>query len=136
MVNDLQQLSTGTISETDIAIRLLAEVCSVYEERNEALVNAGVLALSRETSHGFPGFGQVLDHPGWVVGRMSQEHGILTYAGGTQDPPQDVQHQLQVGQKIMLHVQHACITTAGHEYYFVVDEEDVVCDIWWPWKGW
>ncbi|KAF2089039.1 hypothetical protein K490DRAFT_64249 [Saccharata proteae CBS 121410] len=129
--NDLQQLGTGSIQETDQAIRILAEVCSVYPERNEALVNAGVIALAREPGP-IPGFGRVVGRNDWYVGRLSQEHGILV----TEKEGNAAEKDFAVGQKLFLHIQHACITAAAHHYYFVVDDEDVVRDVWFPWKGW
>ena len=56
--NDLQQVHTGLVTESQQAVRVLAEVCSVYPERNEALINAGTVALSKETSD-TPGYGRV-----------------------------------------------------------------------------
>ncbi|GME23490.1 uncharacterized protein K452DRAFT_35730 [Neofusicoccum parvum] len=101
VANDLQQLGTGCVGAGD-----LAEVCSVYPERGEAVVNAGAIALGREAGP-IAGYGRVVGGVGeWVVGR------------------------------VWLHVQHACIAAAAHHYYFVVDNEDVVREVWWPWKGW
>ncbi|KAL4793098.1 fungal-specific transcription factor domain-containing protein [Aspergillus venezuelensis] len=74
--NDLQQVSTGLVDRSQQAVRVLADICSVYPDRNEALANAGVIALSRETS-AVPGFGEVVGYPGWIVVRLSQEHGII-----------------------------------------------------------
>ncbi|KAF4431474.1 D-serine dehydratase [Fusarium acutatum] len=105
--NDLQQVSTGVISESDQAVRVVAEVCSVYPDRNEALINAGVVALSRETS-AFPGFGYVVGRPEWNVVRLSQEHGIL----GTRQPKSTANEAFAIGQR-----------------------DDVVIDCWVPWKG-
>lgn len=130
-VNDLQQVSTGLISERDQAIRVAAEVCSVYPERNEALINAGVIALSRETS-GYAGFGRVVSHPNWSVVRLSQEHGIL----GSADPNDEVDMVFRVGQRVYVHCNHACITAAAFQTFYIVDENDVVVDGWAPWKGW
>ena len=135
--NDLQQVSTGLVTETDQAARVVAEVCSVYPERNEALVDAGVTALSRETSV-YPGFGVVLGHPGWGVVRMSQEHGIL---GTTTAKPEDTEQKkaeetFEVGQRVLLYCNHVCITAAAFHVYFIVDAEDVVREAWVPWKGW
>ncbi|KAL1633284.1 hypothetical protein SLS58_011150 [Diplodia intermedia] len=130
--NDLQQLATGCVAEGDQAVRVLAEVCSVYAERGEALVNAGVIALAREPGP-LSGFGRVVGRPEWNVGRLSQEHGILVREGEGKEGVEEVFH---VGEKVWLWIQHACITAAAHHYYFVVDEEDVVRDVWVPWKGW
>ncbi|XHF98904.1 hypothetical protein AWENTII_002438 [Aspergillus wentii] len=131
--NDIQQVCTGLVTNKQQAIRILAEVCSVYPERNEALVNAGTVALSKETSTS-SGFGATPEFPGWAVVRMAQEHGILgvdNSAAGTK-----VEETFRVGQKVMLYCQHACITAAAHHVYYVVDENDTVRETWVPWKGW
>ncbi|KAM6477992.1 putative serine dehydratase domain-containing protein [Trichoderma sp. SZMC 28011] len=129
--NDLQQVSTKVISENDQAVRIATEVCSAYPERNEVLVNAGVIALSRETS-GFPGFGRVVGHPDWAVVRLSQEHGIL----GTENSSHNAADMFKVGQRVYLYCNHTCITAAAFHVFYVVDENDVVVDTWLPWKGW
>ncbi|PYH47174.1 D-serine ammonia-lyase DSD1 [Aspergillus saccharolyticus JOP 1030-1] len=131
--NDLQQFSTGLITEKQMAVRVLAEVCSVYPERNEGLINAGTVALTKETS-AVPGFGRLTEDPQWSVVRMTQEHGIL----GLSDPASGgkVEETFHCGQKVMLFCQHACITAAQHSVYYVVDEGDVVSEVWIPWKGW
>jgi len=129
--NDLQQLSTGSITETDLAVKVVAEICSVYPDRNEALINAGILALSRETSHGFPGYGDIVGTK-WKIGRLSQEHGILV----APDATAKIEDSFKVGQKILVNVQHVCITVSGYGWYFVIDDNGVVLDIWYPWRGW
>ncbi|KAL4932355.1 D-serine ammonia-lyase DSD1 [Aspergillus undulatus] len=141
--NDLQQLSTGLIPHSAQSIRVLAEVCSVYPERNEALVNAGTIALSKETSE-FPGYGRVTDRPTWGVVRTSQEHGILGLSvspalkllGVAKEVQEKAEETWNVGQKVLLYVQHACITAAAYGVYYVVDEKDIVRETWVPWKGW
>lgn len=148
--NDLQQLGTGCIQEEDMAMRVIASVCSFYPSRNEALVNAGVVALSRETGQ-IAGFGRVCDiinekgeavgdagkaeSKGWIVARLSQEHGIVGWA---KDVPgeQQVTGTFNVGDKVLLQIQHACITAAGFGWYFIADKRDIIIDVWVPWKGW
>ncbi|KAJ4194924.1 hypothetical protein NW755_002344 [Fusarium falciforme] len=95
--NDLQQVSTGLVTEAQQAVSVAAEVCSVYPERNEALVNAGVIALSREAS-AFTGFGRVVGKQAWGVVRLSQEHGIL----GTSEEGRRVEDDFKVGQRVEL----------------------------------
>jgi D-serine deaminase-like pyridoxal phosphate-dependent protein len=132
--NDLQQVSTGVVDEADQAGRVIADVCSVYPERNEALVNAGVTALSRETSPAYPGFGRVIGNPGWGVVRMSQEHGIIgqVVEGGKEG----AEKTFEFGQRLHLYCNHICITAAAFHVYFMVDEDDIVRETWVPWKGW
>ncbi|KAL4976045.1 putative serine dehydratase domain-containing protein [Aspergillus desertorum] len=141
--NDLQQVSTGLVPHTAQSVRVLAEVCSVYPERNEALVNAGTIALSKETSE-FPGYGRATDRPQWAVVRTSQEHGILglspapalSLLGVHEVKDEKAADVFKVGDKVLLYCQHACITATAYPVYYVVDEEDVVREAWVPWKGW
>jgi D-serine deaminase-like pyridoxal phosphate-dependent protein len=128
--NDLQQVSTGLVTESQQAVSVAAEVCSVYPERNEALVNAGVIALSREAS-AYSGFGRVVGSPAWGLVRLSQEHGIL----GTGED-RKVDEDFKVGQRVEIWCNHSCIAAAAFHVYYVVDEEGIVRDTWIPWKGW
>ncbi|KAJ9091220.1 hypothetical protein QFC19_009216 [Naganishia cerealis] len=85
---DLQQLATSMISEEQIALFVLSSVCSIYPGRNsgngECLCDAGGLAMSKDQGR-IPGYGKVRSDPqqgleGWYLGRISQEHGVLTYS--------------------------------------------------------
>ncbi|KAM0425070.1 hypothetical protein ACHAPT_009629 [Fusarium lateritium] len=105
--NDLQQVSTGLVTEAQQAVSVAAEVCSVYPERNEALVNAGVIALSREAS-AFTGFGRVVGKQAWGVVRLSQEHGIL---GTSED--RKVDEDFKVGQRVGLWLSYADVAASG-----------------------
>lgn len=136
--NDLQQVATGLVTLDQQAVRVLAEVCSVYPERNEALINAGAIALSRESSS-FQGFGMVTSRPGWTIVRLSQEHGIVgeTYASKSVGASNGrVEQNFAVGDKVFLYCQHTCITAAAFPVYWIVNDNDVVTDFWKPWKFW
>lgn len=131
---DLQQLATNLISESDIAIRVLSEIVSHYPDRREMLINAGGIALSRETGP-IPGFGNVCDistKDGWHVGRISQEHGILV----TDGPGEEM---IEVGKKLLVIPQHACITGSAYGWYYIVDEDGLdakIVAIWVRFNGW
>ncbi|CCL99046.1 uncharacterized protein FIBRA_01055 [Fibroporia radiculosa] len=140
---DLQQLHTGLVDPKRIAQRVLATVISYYPGRgedgkDEALCDAGAIALSKDTGP-LGGFGDVVGRP-WRLGRISQEHGVLTQkvgalsGGGSQE-------RLQVGEMIQIVGQHACLILAAYPWYYVVDSDmpsrgEVVEDVWVPWKGW
>ena len=163
---DMQQLATQAspspllnsprnddlgLSTSDIALTIMAEVASVYESRDspEALVAAGSLALGREPCKSYNGWGIVSDwgmrtgHPegrsGWQIGRISQEHGILT-----RDSQQESHEQapLKIGQKVRVWPNHACVAGAGFGWYLVVDsslagkEGDQIVDVWVRCRGW
>lgn len=162
--NNASMKIRATLSVRDIGIRILAEVASVYSERSkkEALIAAGVLALGREPCKSYPGWGIVTpwrpgkgenediagsegryfdpsgDRTGWIVGRVSQEHGILSYE--SEDASKEVNRDFSIGDKVLIWPNHACITAAAYGWYFVVDSEsdnpDIVRDIWVRWRGW
>ncbi|KAM7222876.1 D-serine dehydratase [Rhypophila decipiens] len=141
----------------------------------EALICAGTLALGREpvsdkgsppgvdySSWGYvmpwgspslqskqplpgPEFPRV--HGGWQVGRISQEHGILTWNGPSSAPSDEKEEEipeLKVGDKVRIWPNHACVAGAAFDYYLVVDsrnnnnskEDEVVVDVWPRWRGW
>ena len=119
---DLQQLAThaspsalsGPLSTADLGLTILVEVASLYPGRDssEALVAAGSLALGREPCKSYSGWGIVSpwrtslgtdeSSSGWMIGRISQEHGMLT-----QSPDSEAQAELQVGQKLRIWPNHA-----------------------------
>lgn len=129
----------------------------------EALVNAGSLALGREPCEDrgeqpgrhYAAWGVVMPwgdgeldrapapgpefpavHVGWEVAKISQEHGVLRWAGEAAD-----EVPLRVGQRVRIWPNHSCITGAGHGWYLVVDSrnrgrEDEIVDVWPRWNGW
>lgn len=141
------------LAKENIAIRMLLEVTSVYTERSkaEALVSAGSLALGREPCKSYPGWGiltpefgnsgaqiyeETGEKTGWIVGRISQEHGILVWEGDVGKCK-----ALKVGDKVTVWPNHACVAGAGFGWYLVVDGEDgsagrEVVDVWERWRGW
>jgi len=160
---DMQQLATQAslsssaspdkqlpLSTSDIALSVIAEVASLYPHRDrpEALVAAGSLALGREPCKSYSGWGIVSDwgmpscngenRSGWEVGRISQEHGILT----KDSTIHAASPELEIGQKVRIWPNHACITAAGYGWFLIVDStlpedrQNEVVDIWVRWRGW
>ncbi|KAF2869070.1 putative serine dehydratase domain-containing protein [Massariosphaeria phaeospora] len=140
------------LSQSSIGCKVLVEVTSIYDEREkpEALISAGSLALGREPCKSYPGWGIVTgdlgnknselvydergDKTGWIVGRVSQEHGILTWEG-----PRAQMQPLTIGDKLLVWPNHACVAGAGFGWYLIVDSEgggDKIVDVWVRWRGW
>ncbi|KAK9463029.1 putative serine dehydratase domain-containing protein [Lipomyces oligophaga] len=133
---DLQQVATGLISTENIAGKVIAEVLAYYPDRNEYLIDAGVLALAREPGRieGIAGIeGEDQTGARWAVDRVSQEHGIITRIDN-KDPTEPLR-SWSVGDKVVLYPQHACITSSMYQWYFAV-EQGIVKDILIPWRGW
>ena len=163
---DMQQLATkaspsaavegstsqvSTITTADVALTILTEVASLYGDREspEALIAAGSLALGREpcksyngwgivTTWGMPSTSRTEGRSGWQVGRISQEHGILTKDMKAICEP----IELKIGQKVRIWPNHACIAGAGFGWYLVVDSSlprdrhDEIVDVFVRWRGW
>lgn len=180
--------SQSLASFADIAHRTLVEVASVYPDRGavpEALIAAGSIVLGRDPCKSYAGWGVVTpwtatataasaaDQPrphydpeagesertGWIVGRISQEHGILTWQG-----PREKLRELKVGEKLLLWPNHvgleekivlrvgmcanarvlsfsqACMAGASFGWYLVVDSDrsdpDEIVDVWVRCRGW
>ncbi|KAK5126321.1 hypothetical protein LTR85_010557 [Meristemomyces frigidus] len=164
-VMDMQQLATrarpaqspsnptkSLLSFSDLGMRNLVEVASLYPDRGdkpEALIAAGSIVLGRDPCKSYPGWGVVSPWPlqdgphydpegsrtGWIVGRVAQEHGVLTWEG-----PTGQMRQLEIGEKLLVWPNHACIAGVNFGWYLVVDSEkpdpERVRDVWVRWRGW
>ncbi|KAI0257106.1 putative serine dehydratase domain-containing protein [Lactifluus subvellereus] len=134
----LDNCLTDQFSSADIAQKVLATVISYYPGRgadgtDEALCDAGDIAMSKDTGPR-EGYGEVVGRP-WRLGRISQEHGVLTYTGDRDSQP----IVLEVGNTVEIIGQHACLIVAAHPWYYVTDSSsghNKVVDIWVPRKGW
>jgi len=136
MFNDLDQLALGSCGADDLALSVLASVVGRYPERNQALVDAGALALSKDVSaHEFTpqvGFGAIADADlqGLAINDVNQEHGFINNATPA----------LSLGRKLRVLPNHACITAAAYARYHVIDSEldggRTVVDVWERVNGW
>ncbi|KAL8670370.1 MAG: hypothetical protein Q9168_005086 [Polycauliona sp. 1 TL-2023] len=143
-------LTSPNLSFSDIALTILTEVASVYNERvqPEGLIAAGSFALGREPCKSYSGWGIVSNwgigstvatgRSGWQVGRISQEHGILIHDSSMNE---DIAG-LSVGQKLRIYPNHACVAGAAFDHYLVIDSDlaesrhDEIVDVWARCRGW
>lgn len=140
---DLQQLHTSLIDQNQIAQRVLATVISYYPGRgqggtDEAMCDAGGIAMSKDTGPS-GGYGDVIGKR-WQLGRISQEHGILTRTA-LPESMGSAEAGLELGSMVEIVGQHACLIAAAYPWYYIVDSSvengsHHVQDVWVPWKGW
>ncbi len=138
--NDLDQELIGSCGPDDLALSVLASVIGHYPHRNQMLIDAGALALSKDISaqefQPKVGFGTIVDAPtrDMAVIACSQEHGFVA----SDDPiPYG---NLPIGTRLRVLPNHACITAAAYDRYYVVDSDldggKSVVDIYDRINGW
>ena len=121
--NDLDQALIGSCSYQDLALSVLASVIGHYPHRNQMLVDAGALALSKDVSaqefQPKVGYGTIADAPSkdMAVIECSQEHGFV----GSSDPMP--YGHMPIGTRVRILPNHACITAAAYDKYYVVDSD-------------
>jgi len=100
--NDRQTVATGACAWDDCALTVLATVVSTSIP-GQAVIDAGSKALGREPMpEARDGFGQLLEQPGVVVSRLSEEHGVLDLGDSGWRPA--------VGDVVRVVPNHVCIT--------------------------
>lgn len=133
---DLQQVATQLVPMSRVATSVITHVISLYPHREEAMCDAGGIAMAKDLGP-FPGYGHVVapeSAKGWELGRLSQEHGTLVRAKGEVG---EKVRELELGELLRVVGQHSCMTLAAYPWYYVVEDGgDTVVDVWVPWKGW
>lgn len=139
--HDVFQAEIESCAVSDIAVSVLATVTGHHRDRGEAIIDAGGLALSKDRSTASAprdvGYGLVVDTdcgdslPELHVVRVSQEHGVLAAPGG--DLPFET---LPPGARVRVLPNHACMTAAAYDSYFVVDGDEEVVAEWPRVNGW
>lgn len=110
--NDVGQIALGNASLDTAALRVVATVVS-HPDPDRACIDAGSKSMSSDlvpaSAHReeFPGHGLIVNAPGWIVERMSEEHGWLRWRG------EGVPTPLPVGSRLEIVPNHVCMACAG-----------------------
>ena len=139
MFQDLFQAGIGSCRRDDLALSVLATVISSNSERKTLMLDAGGLALSKDRStEGTTfdaGYGLVADLRGDFIGDLRvnsvhQEHGQVMVSESK------VLEQLPIGSKVRVFPNHACMTAAAYNTYYVIDGDTEVVETWPRCNGW
>lgn len=124
---DLFQVSLGVCEYNDMAMAVIAEVIGNDPITGRVFIDAGALALSKDRSteqgHEDLGYGLVtlLGEPAnegaLVVKQVFQEHGVVEARNSHNLPDLE---KFKVGQRVLVWPNHACMTAAAHEFYYVM----------------
>lgn len=124
---DLFQAGLGACGLQDVAVAVLATVVAHHPGRNHLLIDAGGLALSKDTGANThtpgTGYGRVrrpgaaLPIPGLSIYDVHQEHGLI---GGPKAAAMDFA-AYPPGSRLLVLPNHVCMTAAMYDRYFVID---------------
>jgi D-serine deaminase-like pyridoxal phosphate-dependent protein len=109
--NDLGQVALGNAKLETTAVRVIATVTS-HPDPHRACIDAGSKALSSDLlpagahREEWPGHGLIVNAPGWIIDRMSEEHGWLRWRGDGEPS------SLPVGTRLEIVPNHVCMPFA------------------------
>jgi D-serine deaminase-like pyridoxal phosphate-dependent protein len=135
LFGDLYQAGLKSLSQDRIALSVLSRVIGVYEDK--IVLDAGGLALSKDfgANRFGPrvGFGQLANIRGETVAEafvkdVSQEHGVV--------PMCSALDSVNIGDCFRIYPNHACMTAAAYDKYYVVERDQQIVDEWQRCNGW
>lgn len=116
---DANQMALGSLTLDDCALAVVATVVSTPEP-NRIVIDAGAKALAADApAPGHTGHGFVVDHPDWVIERLSEEHGVVT-------SPHRI--EARIGDRVAVVPNHVCVTVNLHGDLLVAGEDEVFWD--------
>ena len=143
---DLFQVGVGSCAMEDLAVSVLASVTGHHRPRNHLVIDAGALALSKDTgaNEHRPGTGYGLiclpggkvPLPGLAVLDVHQEHGIVAHAKGLDAMSKLPFERFPVGSRVRVLPNHVCMTAAMYERYYVTDGTTEIVAEWDRTNGW
>lgn len=138
---DCVMAGLGVCCYQDIAMSVVTTVIGHQADKGWVLVDAGWMALSRDTGTASQprdcGYGLVCDingHllDGWYVKHTNQEHGVIVHRDGAMpDLP-----QFAFGQPLRILPVHACATGGQFDQYHVTQDNQTISERWSRVNGW
>ena len=123
--NDLGQIALGNATLQSCAVRILSTVVS-RPTSTTAVIDAGSKSLSadllpaKEHRDEYPGHGMIIGKNGWIIERLSEEHGMLTWMGDGKPS------SLDIGEQIQIIPNHVCTTFSSLNESVVVSKGEVI----------
>ncbi len=94
----------------DCALRIHATVVS-YAAADRCIIDAGSKSLSSDLM-GFQNYGHIVEHPGWELAGLSEEHGHVHVPPGATPP--------RIGERVTVIPNHACAVSNLHDKIYGV----------------
>ncbi len=128
---DFTQSVIGSCTVADCAVTVLASVVSSHPALGHGIIDAGALALSKDTGPD--------DGPHRTMGEIFREYEAKTLRSDARVVSVSQEHgivsaSLPVGSTVRVLPNHSCLTVAQFDEFTVVRGEEVV-DTWKIWRG-
>jgi len=128
---DFSQVALGSCTTRDCAATVITTVVSSQAAGDHCIVDAGALALSKDTGppepHG-PTMGEIFSD--YHLGLLERDYRLV----GVSQEHGRVNHVLPHGTRLRVLPNHACLTVAQFDQLYVTQGEQVV-DTWRIWRG-
>ncbi|MFD0715856.1 alanine racemase [Paenibacillus sp. GCM10027626] len=109
---DVSQIVTGTMTREQCALRIYATVVG-KPRANTVVIDAGSKTLTTDVNPASPGYGILVDYPGVILERLSEEHGNLRVPDGV---------ELEIGQVVEIIPNHCCTVVNLHDQLTAVSQ--------------
>ena len=132
MYYDATQLSLGSCTLDDIAVRVLTRVVGHYPKSNTLLIDCGWTGASAQGKES--GYGCLPKTPELTIANLKQECGEVTSADGA---PIDYA-RYPIGSFLEIAPYHSCASTHQHGHVHVLETaaSREVSEVWRICKGW
>ena len=126
--NDLGQIALGNSTFETCAVRVLSTIVS-RPTPDTAVIDAGSKSLSadllpaKEHRGKYPGHGLIIGKTGWIIERLSEEHGMLKWIGEGSPP------DMNIGEQIQIIPNHVCTAFSSLNESVVISQGEVI-DRW------
>jgi D-serine ammonia-lyase len=135
--SDLSKRGDDDSMESYLSGRVLSRVIGHYEDRKSMLLDAGSLALSKDsTNQGY--FCSIANHPDLICTKLSQEVCIVQAKDENQPFPYE---DFPLGKLVTLLPNHSCLAAACFDKYYVINDpnslflpNEKIIDEWIPAK--
>jgi D-serine deaminase-like pyridoxal phosphate-dependent protein len=125
--NDLGQVALGNAEFSDCAATVISTVVSTPSPER-AIIDAGSKTLSKDLipsnifAQQYAGHGLILDAPGWVITKLSEEHGFLEWQG------EGTPTELKIGDRLQIIPNHICTVFSSLNECFVIEDEKITAN--------
>ena len=127
---DTTQVSLGSCTIADIAVRVLTRVVGHYPKSNTLLIDCGWTGASAQGKE--KGYGCLPAHPELRISNLKQECGEVTTADGA--PLEYAKYP--IGSFLEIAPHHSCASTQQHQHVHVLDADGALEGSWRICKGW